>query len=54
MIILFIVNLICMVLCFYVAKYRQANKVFWVLSALLVGPLAIPFIFFSKPEVALN
>ena len=49
MVILFIVNLLCMLLCYYVAKSRNANKVFWVLAALLVGPLAIPFVFFSKP-----
>jgi hypothetical protein len=49
--ILLIINLISMVLCFYVARSRQANKVFWLLAAFLVGPLAIPFVFFSKPTV---
>ncbi|MBA6352904.1 hypothetical protein H4J69_18460 [Colwellia sp. BRX10-9] len=52
MVILFIISLISMVLCFYVAKYRNANKTLWVLAALLVGPLAIPFVFFSKPVAA--
>jgi RsiW-degrading membrane proteinase PrsW (M82 family) len=49
MVILFVISLISMVLCFYVAKYRHANKTLWVLAALLIGPLAVPFVFFSKP-----
>jgi uncharacterized membrane protein YobD (UPF0266 family) len=51
MVILLILNLICMILCYSVAKSRKANKTFWLLAALLVGPFAVPFVFFSKPVV---
>ncbi|MFT5299111.1 MAG: hypothetical protein ACI9YH_005163 [Colwellia sp.] len=51
MVILIILNLISMAFCLYVANSRKANKTFWVLVALLVGPLAIPFVFFSKSVV---
>jgi hypothetical protein len=40
-----------MALCFYVAKSRKANKKYWLIVSLLVGPFAIPFVFFSKPVV---
>ncbi len=46
--ILFILNLISMVMCLYVAKKRRLNKVFWVLMGSLFGPLAIPFVLLSK------
>jgi len=49
MVILFIINLISMVLCYCVAKHRKAKILFWVLASFLVGPLAVPFVFFSKP-----
>jgi len=51
MVILIIINLISMALCFYVAQSRKANKRFWLIASLLVGPFAIPFVFFSKPVV---
>lgn len=51
MVVLLIITLISMALCYYVAKSRQANTIFWLLAALLVGPLAIPFVFFAKPVV---
>lgn len=51
MAILLIINIISMILCFYVAKHRKANKIFWLLAAFILGPLAIPFVFFSKPTV---
>jgi hypothetical protein len=50
MVIFIILNLISIILCYYVAKYRKAKINFWVLAALVVGPFAIPFVFFSKPE----
>ena len=49
MVFLLIINLISMILCFFVAKQRKAKIRYWLLVSLLVGPLAIPFVFFSKP-----
>ena len=48
MVLLFFITLLSAVFCYCVAKYRKANTVFWLLAALLVGPLAIPFVFFAK------
>jgi len=36
--------------CYLVAKKRNAKTSFWVTMALLFGPLAIPFVFMSKPK----
>ncbi len=49
MVILIIINLISMVLCYLIAKHRKSKILYWLLASLLVGPLAIPFVFFSKP-----
>jgi hypothetical protein len=49
MVILLIINLISMVLCYLIAKHRKSKILYWLLASLLVGPLAIPFVFFSKP-----
>ena len=49
MVIILIINLMSMILCFFVAKHRKAKIQYWLLVSLLVGPLAIPFVFFSKP-----
>ncbi|MGB1263667.1 MAG: hypothetical protein ACPG52_12210 [Cognaticolwellia sp.] len=46
---LLIITLVSMVLCYVIAKRRNANAVFWLLAAFLAGPLAIPFVFFAKP-----
>ncbi len=54
MAVLIIINLISIILCYYVAKHRKAKILFWVLVSLIVGPLAIPFVFFSKPVVAVE
>ncbi len=51
MAVLIIVNLISIILCYFVAKHRKAKILFWVLVSLIAGPLAIPFVFFSKPAV---
>ena len=50
MAVLIIINLISILVCYYVAKHRKAKVVFWVLVSLVVGPLAIPFVFLSKPK----
>jgi len=36
--------------CHYMAKRRKSNAVFWGVMGVLFGPLAIPFVFMSKPE----
>lgn len=42
------VNIIAIIICHQVAKNRGANPNFWAGLAFFVGPLAIPFVFFSK------
>lgn len=36
--------------CYTIAKERRADARFWVWMGIVLGPLAIPFVFFSKPE----
>jgi len=35
-------------ICYSVAKKRKANVARWVVLGTLLGPLAIPFVFFAK------
>lgn len=35
--------------CHYIAKSRGANPAFWGVMGIIFGPLAIPFVFMSKP-----
>jgi hypothetical protein len=49
-IVLIIVTLLSMGACYLIAKSRSANRQFWVVMGLLLGPLAIPFAFFAKPK----
>lgn len=51
MAVLIIISIISIILCYFIAKCRKANTKFWVLAALIFGPLAIPFVFFSKAVV---
>lgn len=46
--IMIIVTLVSMLLMYYIAGQRGANQKFWVVMAFLFGPLALPFVFFSK------
>lgn len=39
-----------MVACHYIAKARGADAVFWGFMAFLFGPLALPFVFLSRPQ----
>ena len=48
--ILIIVTLLSMGACYLIAKSRSANRQFWVVMGLLLGPIAIPFAFFAKPR----
>lgn len=47
-VILFLVAIASIVVCHTVAKKRDADPVFWSVMAAVFGPLAIPFVFFSK------
>ncbi len=49
MAVLIFINIISVIICFLVSRHRKANTLFWSLVAVLVGPLAIPFVIFSKP-----
>jgi hypothetical protein len=41
---------VCTGICYWVAKKRGANVPYWVVMGALIGPFAIPFVFFSKPK----
>jgi hypothetical protein len=51
MFLLLILNIISIFVCFYIAKYRHAQSYYWAFMRALLGPLAIPFAFLSKPEL---
>ncbi|MGV6816892.1 MAG: hypothetical protein ACWA44_06430 [Thiotrichales bacterium] len=48
-IILFVLVAGSMVVCNLLAKQRGRDPVLWTVIAAIVGPLAIPFIYFLKP-----
>lgn len=43
------ITIICSVICYYVAKRRKANAKLWCVIGACFGPLAIPFVFLSRP-----
>ena len=45
---LILICLVCAGICFFIAKQRGANTTYWVVMGFLVGPLAIPFVFFAR------
>ncbi len=45
---IFLVAILSIATCHYIAKKRGANPVFWGVMGALFGPLAIPFAFLSK------
>ncbi len=47
---LVVIVAICTGICYSVARKRGARVPFWVVMGALFGPLAIPFVFFSKPQ----
>ena len=47
---LVVVAVLSMVACYLIARSRNADTWYWVLMGLLLGPLAIPFAFFSRPK----
>ena len=48
---LLLVCLFSVLVCYLVARKRSADTKFWLLMGLLLGPLAIPFVFFSRSKV---
>ena len=48
---LIIAALLSMGACYLISRSRGAATGYWVLMGLLLGPLAIPFAFFSKPKI---
>jgi len=38
------------VVCYFVAKQRGAKVSYWVALGVVLGPLAIPFVFMAKPD----
>lgn len=51
MTVLFVLNILSIFICYAVAKHRGAKTIYWAIVGAILGPLAIPFVFFSKPEV---
>jgi hypothetical protein len=47
---LVMINILCIVVCYQIAKERQANIRFWGWMAVLFGPFAVPFVFFAKAK----
>jgi predicted permease len=47
---LILVTLLSALACYFLAKSRSADRRFWALMGLFLGPLAIPFVFFAKPR----
>ena len=50
LIVLVILLILSAVACHFIAKGRGLNSVFWGVMGGIFGPLAIPFIFLSKPK----
>ncbi len=48
--ILLTLSLLSMLLLYLIAGRRGANRKFWVIMGLLFGPLALPFVFFSRKK----
>jgi hypothetical protein len=40
--------------CYQVAKGRRADVRFWGWMGVFLGPLAVPFVFFSRPKANKN
>jgi hypothetical protein len=43
-------NVLSVFVCHFIARQRGAKAVFWGLMGALFGPLAIPFVFLSRPS----
>ncbi len=43
-------NIICIFLCYQIAASRNADARFWGFMGFFFGPLALPFLLFTKPR----
>ena len=43
-----ILNIVCIYICYQIAKSRNGDARFWGLMGVLFGPFAIPFTFFCE------
>jgi len=48
---LILITLLSATVCYFIARKRSADPVYWVVLGLLLGPLAIPFVCFAKPRI---
>jgi hypothetical protein len=44
------INIICIFICYDIAKRHGGNTRFWGWMGVLFGPLALPFVLFCKPK----
>ena len=44
------INLLCIYVCYVIAKERGASTRFWGWMAVLFGPFAVPFVCFAKAK----
>jgi hypothetical protein len=54
MMLLIVITLVSMVIVYFIANKKGADVVFWMVMALLFGPLAIIFVLFVKPKAELK
>ncbi len=47
---LLIINIACIFACYEIARQRRADARFWGWMGALLGPLAVPFVFFAQPK----
>ncbi len=52
--IIILISLVSIVVCHTIAKKRGANTLFWAVMGALLGPIAIPFSFLSKPKKSIR
>ena len=49
-VLLIVLATVSVVTCYLIARSRSADCRFWILMGLVLGPLAIPFVFFARPK----
>jgi len=47
---LIIIVLLSSMICYRIARSRQADHWYWFIAGLFFGPFAIPFVFFASPN----
>ena len=48
LVVLIVLNIMSMLICYLVAKWRGGNTVRWLVLGALLGPIALPFLLFMK------